>query len=341
MKKKILCVMACLCLSGILAGCGDTVAVNNSVESQAVPTDEPSLESIIAKELTEESVVEPEVAEPTPEPTPDPNEAWLNEVSYYSVRPIDAGELVYVRVKDSFEEDASFSNSIWQLILPGDICLDLESAVFAERHAVLRFTPLKGETGDEEWYRNTDRILRVTSLDGQCSYEYEYDRRKKLIENFEERSSSAKVGSIIILNGIFYVVNDVNITYDVNTCLYTFQFTMENFSGKPSMEKNFMYFVLEQYNREDNSWSVAEDFTMNIAINYQEGYELKFNEYGDTEADFGTVTITVSGTHNIPDGVEDKDEYISKLLAGKIRIVRLNHEVKLINRPNENWYISL
>lgn len=64
MRKKIIGLVLCLCLSGVVIGCGSSVAANNSIESpeeSVQPTPEPTPES-------------------TPEPTPEPEPAdWLEE----------------------------------------------------------------------------------------------------------------------------------------------------------------------------------------------------------------------------------------------------------------------
>lgn len=315
MRKKVVIAALCLCLTfGALAGCGDAVTANSSAESQtAISADKSDSES------AEESTV-------------DPHADWLEEVSGYTVglagffdvaeMPPESQELytadqlansrltILIEADNVDRDDANLGDNMWQFALPNGEYTDslnyAESSVFAGKAGAVTFLlPV-------ESYDHDNLVVRVTSPDGQCSYEYAVGNRCVLHE-LPYSSYHAEPGVIFSFKSSYYMIRDINITYDCNTDIYNYQLTMTNFLCTSDIPTKYTF---------DSSVSLKgvlsepKGFTLDIDVQYRSGQEdvpslEQYRGYG-----YDNIIINVSGIINIPEDVEDKEKYISQLESG-------------------------
>lgn len=343
MRKKVVIAALSLCLTfGALDGCGDAVTANNSAGSQtAISTDasnSKSAEESTDVEFNEEyydyqeyvDSSEPEITGPVP--IADPHAAWLEEVSGYSVGLagfFDAAEMspeslerysadksadsrltILIEADNVDRDDANLGDNLWQFALPNGEYTDplnyAESSVFAGKAGAVTFLlPV-------ESYDHDNLVVRVTSPDGQCSYEYAVENRCVLRE-LPYSSYHAEPGVIFSFKSCYYMIRNINITYDSNTDIYNYQLIMTNFMCSSDIPTKYTF---------DNSVSLKgvlsepKGFTLDIDVQYRGGQEdvRSLEQYGGYGYD--NIIINVSGIINIPEDVEDKEKYISQLESG-------------------------
>lgn len=343
MRKKVVIAALSLCLTfGALAGCGDAVTAIRSVGSQtAISADqsgsEPAEESTVME--FNEDYYDYEEHGDSSEPehigsvtTADPHADWLEEVSGYTVGLVgffDVAEMspeslelytadqlansrltILIEADNVDRDDANLSDNLWQFALPNGEYTDslnyAESSVFAGKAGAVTFLlPV-------ESYDHDNLVVRVTSPDGQCSYEYTVENRCVLRE-LPYSSYHAEPGVIFSFKSSYYMIRDINITYDHDTNIYNYQLIMTNFMCSSDIPTKYTF---------DNSVSLRgvlsepKGFILDIDVQYRGGQEdvHSLEQYGGYGYD--NIIINVSGIINIPEDVEDKEKYISQLESG-------------------------